>query len=415
MDCRISTLGWRLISFGVGVCVSLVSTATLAAPGNSFDENWVASWGCAPGFAIGQELANQTLRQFVRLSVGGSRVRIRLSNETGTQPLVIGAAHVAIAVREKGGIDRSTDRVLTFYGNPGVTISPGSPVLSDPVDLAVQPLTKLAISLYITRDTGSSVMHLLGQETGYLSASGDETGETTIADASTVAERYFVTRVEVNSADNVGTIVALGDSITDGRGSTPDADRRWPDRLAERLNEAGLHVGVVNAGIAGNRVLHDLPEMVCGPSALSRFDRDVLSVPGARFLIIFEGFNDVTHPTANALPEQAVTIEQVIGGLKQLIARARGHRLKIIGATELPCEGTSFYSPEIAAERGALNQWIRTSNVFDAVIDFEAAVRDPDHPARVRPDFDSGDHDHLNDAGYRAMAEAIDLKLFTGP
>jgi len=412
---RILTQGWRRISLGVGLWVSLASTAALAERGNSFDENWVASWGCAPGFAIGQELANQTLRQFVRLSVGGSRVRVRLSNETGAQPLVIGAAHLAVAGHEKGSIDRPTDHVLTFAGNPGVTISPGSLVLSDPVDLEVQPLTKLAISIYVTRDTGSSVMHLLGEETGYLSASGDETGDTAIADATTVTERYFLTRVEVSSANNAGTIVALGDSITDGRGSTPDADRRWPDRLAERLSEQGLHLGVVNAGIAGNRILHDLPEMVCGPSALSRFDRDVLSVPGARFLIIFEGFNDITHPTANDLPEQTVTIEQVIGGLKQLIARARGYRLKIIGATELPCEGTLGYSPEIEAKRSALNQWIRTGNAFDAVIDFEAAVRDPDHPTRVRPDYDSGDHDHLNDAGYRVMAEAIDLKLFTGP
>jgi lysophospholipase L1-like esterase len=352
------TLAWRRISLGVVLRLVLTGFPAVAETHNSSDENWVASWGCAPGFAIGQEFANQTLRQFVRLSVGGTRVRVRLSNETGTQPLVIGTAYLAVAGREKGSIDRSTDHVLTFDGNPEITVPPGSVVVSDPMDLEVEPLTKLAISIYITRDTGSSVMHLLGEETAYLSASGDETGETAIAGATTPAERYFLTRVEVSSPNNAGTIVALGDSITDGRGSTPDADRRWPDRLAERLNEQGLHLGVVNAGIAGNRILHDLPEMVCGPSALSRFDRDVLSVPGARFLIIFEGFNDITHPTANALPEQTVTIEQVIGGLKQLIARARGNRLKIIGATELPCEGTDFYSPEIEAKRSALNQWI---------------------------------------------------------
>jgi GDSL-like Lipase/Acylhydrolase family len=180
-------------------------------------------------------------------------------------------------------------------------------VLSDPVDLEVQPLTKLAISLYITRDTGLSVIHLVGQETGYLSASGNQISQTTIPNATTVAERYFLTRVEVSSLENSGTVVTLGDSITDGRGSTPDADRRWPDRLAERLNERGLKLGVANAGISGNRILHDLPEMVCGPSALSRFDRDVLSVPGAKFLIILEGINDMTHPAANNEPEQAVT------------------------------------------------------------------------------------------------------------
>ncbi len=360
-----------MICFGVSIILLCTRLSNAAEPANGSGkvdpepENWVASWGCAPGFAIGQEFADQTLRQFVRLSVGGNRVRIRLSNETGTQPLIIGSAHVAVAGREKGTIDPSTDHVLTFAGSPKTSVSPGSPVLSDPVDLPVQPLTKLAITLYLTRDTGSSVMHLLGEETGYLSSSGDETGDVTIADASTVAERYFLTRVEVSSSTNAGTIVALGDSITDGRGSTPDADRRWPDRLAERLNEQGLRLGIVNAGIAGNRLLHDLPEMVCGPSALSRFDRDVLSVPGVKFLIIFEGFNDITHPM-------------------------------------------------IEAKRQALNQWIRTGKAYDAVIDFEAVVRDPNHPTRVRPDYDSGDHGHLNDAGYRAMAEAVDLKLLQG-
>jgi lysophospholipase L1-like esterase len=420
MNTILSKAHW-MICFGVSIILLCTRLSNAAEPANGSgkvdpeSENWVASWGCAPGFAIGQEFADQTLRQFVRLSVGGNRVRIRLSNETGAQPLVIGSAHVAVAGREKGTIDPSTDRVLTFAGSPKTSVTPGSPVLSDPVDLPVQPLTKLAISLYLTRDTGSSVMHLLGEETGYLSSSGDETGEVTIADASIVAERYFLTRVEVSSSTNSGTIVALGDSITDGRGSTPDADRRWPDRLAERLNEQGLRLGIVNAGIGGNRLLHDLPEMVCGPSALSRFDRDVLSVPGVKFLIIFEGFNDITHPTANDLPEQTITTEQLIGGLKQLIARAHDHPIKVIGVTELPCEGTPFYSAEIEAKRQTLNQWIRTGKAYDAVIDFEAVVRDPNHPTRVRPDYDSGDHGHLNDAGYAAMAEAIDLKLFTGP
>jgi lysophospholipase L1-like esterase len=397
---------------------TLLGLLTVAEAENAPDkagsspDNWVASWGCAPGFATGQEFADQTIRQFIRLSAGGNRVRVRLSNETGSQPLVIGAAHLAVAGAEKGSIDASSDRVLTFNGDPTITISPGSLVISDPVELEVQPLTKLALSLYVTRDTGLSVMHPVGLETGYLSSSGNQASQTTIPNSSTIAERYFLTRVEVSSANNSGAIVTLGDSITDGVGSTPDADRRWPDLLAERLNVHGLRLGVVNAGMAGNRILHDQPESVGGPSALSRFDRDVLSVPGAKFLIVFEGINDVALPSVNLFLDQTVTAEQVIGGLKQIIDRAHANHLKVFGATFLPDEGDQRYSLPAETARKTVNQWIRASHAFDSVIDFDSVVRDPGHPTRLRPDLDSGDHVHPNDAGCKAMAEAIDLKLF---
>jgi lysophospholipase L1-like esterase len=280
--------------------------------------------------------------------------------------------------------------------------------------VSVYPMRRERNHWLSARDTGATVIHSLGIQTAYLSQSGDQTGATTIPDATTVTERYFFTRIEVSS-NNAGTIVALGDPITDGRGSTLDANGRWPDRLADRLHEQGQSLGVVNAGMAGNRILHDLPEMICGPSTLSRFDRDVLSVPGVKFVVLLQGVTDIGHPAANDLPEQAVSVEQVIGDLKQLIVRAHARHLKIFGATYLPGEGDLLYSEEAETKRKAVNEWIRTSKAFDAVIDFEAVVRDPSHPTRLRPEYDSGDHGHLNDAGYRALADSIDLKLFTNP
>jgi lysophospholipase L1-like esterase len=395
--------------------LGLMSCSSVQAQLDSrnINENWISTWGCAPAFAIGEEISHQTIRQFARISVGGKQVRIRLSNETGTQPLVIGTAHLAIAGREHGSIDPASDHTLTFGGSTSVSIPPGAPVLSDPVAFEVEPLTILAISLYITRRTGSTVIHPFAIQTAYLSELGDQTAATIIPNATTTSEHYFLTRIEVNpSNEQAATIVALGDSITDGRGSTLDANRRWPDRLAERLHEQGQLLGVEDAGIAGNRILHDLPEVISGPSTLSRFDRDVLSVAGAKFVIVLQGVNDIEHPAFEDLPEQEVSADQIIGGLKQLIARAHGRHLKIFGATLLPDEGAAFYSMEAEAKRKAVNEWIRTGKAFDAVIDFDATVRDPDHPTRLRPEYDSGDHGHPNDAGYKAMADSIDLKLF---
>ena len=390
--------------------------AQAQADSRKIDENWISTWGCAPAFAIGEEMSHQTIRQFARISLGGKRVRIRLSNETGTQPLMIGTARLAVAGHENGSIDPGSDHTLTFGGSTNVSIPPGAPVLSDPVEFEVQPLTTLAVSLYITRRTGSTVIHPFAMQTAYLSESGDQTSAPTIANATRTSARYFLTRIEVTpSNERTGTIVALGDSITDGRGSTLDANRRWPGRLADRLQEQALPLGGVNAGIAGNRILHDLPEVISGPSTLSRFDRDVSSVPGAKFVIVLQGVNDIEHPAFEDLPEQAVSADQIIGGLKQLIARAHGRHLKIFGATLLPDEGAPFYTAEAEAKRQAVNEWIRTGQAFDAFVDFEAAVRDPNHRTGLRPEYDSGDHGHLNDAGYRAMADSIDLKLFAEP
>jgi lysophospholipase L1-like esterase len=405
----------------LGLAALAIASATFAdaraetAAGGD-QEGWAGTWGAAPVFPVGPVINGQTVRQFVRVSVGGSRVRVRLSNETGTDPLVIGAAHLAVGAAQ-GAIDPATDHALTFGGRPSVTIPPGAPAVSDPVDLDVRALATLAVSVYVPRWTGPTVVHPDAVQTAYVSKLGvDATGETTIPEATTAVTRFFLTGVEVSSpGQRPRAIVTLGDSITDGNRSTLDANRRWPDRLAERLAEQGRAIGVVNEGLSGNRVLHDLPEATFGPSALARFDRDVLGTPGAAYLVVMESINDIGHPTQAGLPEQAVSAEDIITGLRQIATRAHAHGIKVFGATLTPYEGTIFpryFTPEGEAKRQAVNEWIRTSGVYDGVIDFDAAIRDPGHPARVLSAYDSGDHLHPNDAGYKAMADSIDLDLF---
>ena len=378
----------------------------------------MASWGASVVFPIGQEINYRTLRQFVRLSAGGKRVRVRFSNETGLFPLIIGAAHVAqpAANAVAGAIDPASDHTLAFGGAPGVTVAPGAAVLSDPVDMDLGPLSTLAVSLFVLRWTGPSVVHFDAVATTYMSGDGDFTAAASIPSPKTSTSRYFLDEVDVEAAGQPAAVVTLGDSITDGYHSQVDANHRWPDRLAERLaaRPNAAPVGVVNAGVSGNRILHDHPEELFGPNALARLDRDVLSVPGLHWVVLMEGINDIGHPASAGLAEQDVTADQIIAGMKQIIARVHAHGAKIYGATLTPYEGTVFhgyYQPEGEAKRQAVNSWIRGGG-FDAVIDFDAAVRDPDRPTRIRAEFDAGDHLHPNDAGYRAMGDAIDLKLF---
>ena len=382
-------------------------------------DGWIASWGASDVFPIGQQINYQTLRQIVRLSAGGKQVRVRFSNETGLYPLVIGAAHIAKPPSDGpiGTIDAATDHALAFGGLAGVTIPPGAAALSDPVDMDVAPLSTLAISLFVPRWTGPSVIHPDGVATTDISGEGDFTAEAAIPSPKTSTSRFFLNEVDVNASGQPAVVVALGDSITDGYRSEVDANHRWPDRLAERLaaRSGAEPVGVVNEGIGGNRILHDHPEDLFGPNALARLDRDVLSVPGLRWVVLMEGINDIGHSTSAALPEQDVSAEEIIAGMKQIIARVHQHGAKIYGATLTPYEGTTFhgfYQPAGEAKREAVNAWIRSGGSFDAVIDFDAAVRDPDHPTRIRADYDVGDHLHPNDAGYRAMGDAVDLKLF---
>jgi lysophospholipase L1-like esterase len=394
---------------------AIAATALLGAalPAARAD-GWIASWGASVAFPIGPQLNDQTLRQIVRLSAGGKQVRVRFSNETGRFPLVIGAAHVAKPASDApvGTTDAATDRTLTFGGLGGITVRPGGAALSDPVDMDVAPLSTLAISLFVSR-SGPAVIHPDGVATTDISGEGDFTAAAAIPSPKTSRWRFFLNEVDVNASSQPAVVVALGDSITDGSHSKVDANHRWPDRLAERLaaRPGAEPVGVVNAGIGGNRILHD--HRMFGPKALARLDRDVLSVPGLRWVVLMEGINDIGDSTSANGPEQNVSAEAIIAGMKQIIARVHQHGAKIYGATLTPYEGArGFYQPEGEAKREAVNAWIRRGGSFDAVIDFDAAVRNPDHPTQIRSDYDAGDHLHPNDAGYRAMGDVLDLKLF---
>ena len=386
---------------------------------------WLGVWGAAPqapsagmGFIPPTpSFNNQTLRQVVRISAGGRRVRVRFTNEYGARPLRIGAARIAIA-DAAGNFDPAAARVLTFNGQSGVVIPVGAPFLSDPVDLPVKALDLLSIGIYLPEDTGPATGHVTGQQTAYVSAAGDFTAAV-FAPEKKLQSRAFLAGVEVDAA-SPHAIVLLADSITDGVGSTPDANRRWPDLLAERLaaRPQGA-LGVVNMGISGNRLLTG----GMGDSALTRFDRDVLSVSGAAYVIVFLGVNDLgmsyrqmsPHPApgpADVLPPEHATAEDMIAGYRQLIDRAHAHGLKIFAATITPYGGATYFAPAGEAVRQRLNQWIRTSGAFDGVLDFDAAWRDPADPARIIEGLHAGDHLHGSDAGYQRLAQSIDLSLF---
>ena len=387
-------------------------------------EHWVGSWARAmhiPHRGSGDELPSQifalgdrTLRQIVRLSVGGKQVRIRLSNTFGNKPIVVGAATVALRDHDEV-IDSATARTLTFSGLPGVTIPAGAIVLSDPVELSVPNLAELAVSLYFPEATTSSTVHGLAFQTNYISSAGDLTTEVALPVETKMQTWSFLTGVDVDVAAQRGAVACLGDSITDGVHSTPDTNHRWSDVLADRLAASQEAMpGVLNLGIGGNRVLHGPPAKYpyYGPAALARFDRDVVAQPGVSHLIVLEGINDIALPVDTGDSAEAVTADQLIAGLRQLAERAHEHGIVAYVATITPYEGSDVYTAQGEAIRTAVNDWIRSGDAFDAVIDFDAVVRDPDHPSRHLAAYDGGDNLHFNDAGYTAMAESIDLALF---
>jgi lysophospholipase L1-like esterase len=394
-------------------CASIALAPTVIASDRHEETQWVGTWSASPQ-PVAEPIAlnGQTIRQIVHTSLGGPRVRVRVSNAYGTSGLVIGAAHVALSA---GGasIDRGTDRVLTFSGSPSTTIPAGALAVSDAVELNVPALGDLAVSLYLPENITAATQHATGLQTTHISAVGDFTDASEVASSTTTQSYYFLSGVDVSASDRTRAIVTLGDSVTDGFASTPDTNQRWPNLLAERLHShwGTSRVAVLNAGVSGSRVLHD----VVGTNALARFDRDVLVQTGVKYVIVLEGNNDWLIPGLIGNPAEVVTVAQIVQGYRQLIVRAHALGLRIYGGTLTPVAGypfPGFWTPDLEANRQAVNQWIRTSHAYDAYIDFDKVVRDPSDRTRLLPAYDSGDHLHPTDAGYRIMAEAIDLSLF---
>jgi lysophospholipase L1-like esterase len=418
-------------AIAAAVCASLIPMGLASAashPGHAVRRGgdygafrdhgrWVATWAASPQTAIpgspdATGFNNQTIRNIVFSSVSGNVVRVRFTNTFGNQPLQIGSASIAVAATGAGTAGPSVP--LTFGGAPGIQIPTGAEALSDPVRLHVPALQDLAVSVYLPQATGSASLHSLGRQDTYV-ASGDHTGDTSAA-AYTTYDRswYFIDAVDVVSQPQVrGTLVAFGDSITDGFNSTVNANRRWPNDLARRLDSRHDLLAVADEGISGDRVLTS--DLCCGENALARFGRDVVERAGAKEVILLMGINDFGFSAVPSNPVIAPTTDvsaaQVIAGYQQIIAQAHAAGLKIFGGTLTPFKGAGYYTAAGEAKREAVNQWIRSSGAFDGVIDFDAVVRNPSDPLTLNPQYDSGDHLHPNDAGYQAMADAIPLRL----
>jgi lysophospholipase L1-like esterase len=403
--------GWVFLG-----ALALAQPAFAAGP-----EHWVASWGAAQqvpeqGNLLPQaDMQDATLRQVVHLSIGSNKLRVRFSNAFGTQALLIDAAHIArSADKATARTISGTDRVLTFDGQPAISIPPGAEYLSDPVSLDASALSNLTISMHLPQAPVGETGHPGSRATSYY-VHGDHSADADLPGAGHVDHWYQLTGVEVAAAPAVSTIVAFGDSITDGHGATTNGDDRWPDVLAARLQASARTKGlaVVNVGIGGNHLLTD----GLGPNALARLDRDVFARPGARTMLILEAINDLGGLSRKDVrtPEMhQALVADLIGAYRQMILRAHGQGVKVIGCTVTPYTGSDYYHPDAASEadRQALNQWIRTSGMFDAVVDFDKAVRDPAHPEKMIAAYDSGDHLHPSAAGYKVMAAAINLEVF---
>ncbi len=394
------------------ILASVALAGLLAAAPAAHAAPWVAGY-TLPAFSPAdtrqwrqeRDYAGQTVRQTIRLNTAGARLRLKFTNETGQAQVAIGRVHIALAGPDGAPIP-GTDREVTFGGRHGLRVPAGAPAYSDPVALPVKAFGDVVVSTFFP---GPGPVHLGGHLADLQVAPGDATETPVMAGAVRESGPAFVSRIDVEPDHARQVLVAVGDSITEGALSTPGAHMSWPEQFARRLASSPQGAGwvVVNQGVSGNRILHDS----AGPNLLSRFDRDVLDLPGVSAVVVLEGINDLGRAATPEGADEQVSAEDLIAGLQQLVARAHARGLRIYGGTILPYQGAAYYSAKGEATRQAVNAWIRTSHAFDAVIDFDAAIRDPADPARMAPAFDSGDHLHPRDPGYARMAETVDLKL----
>jgi lysophospholipase L1-like esterase len=387
---------------------------------------WITTWAASPQSGTPNphepllNIDNQTVRERVRVSVGGSQIRVRLSNEFGSSPLLIGSVTVAVPM-DGWSVKKESIQAVAFEGHNSVTIPAGAPVLSDPITFPVASRGEISVSIYFPNRITTPTLHAFAFKHAVVSQRGDFTHTEKIDAAAVSTASISLSAVLVPGQPSERLIVAFGDSITDGDGSTVDADNNWPSNLIRRAAKRAKAsaFAVVNEGIVGNRLLSDGD--IFGVSALARLDRDALVLPGATHIVLLEGLNDICFPGARmdgqylADPAEMRTAGDITDAYRQLISRAHARGVKVIGVTMTPCEGVDipgYYSEAKEEIRQAINKWIRTSGAFDGVIDFDAVVRDPNHPSQLLPKFAYKDHLHPNDEGYKAMADSIDLNLF---
>ena len=408
-----TTIGFLIY---IGALPLRTSPADLPAP-----QIWVSTWGSSQQIPEPQnelpsdDLRDATLRQIFHLSVGGSALRVHLSNAFGISDLHFTSVHVARPISaSSSSIDPATDRQLTFAGKPDVIVPPGAEFISDPLSIKVASLSDLAVTFHLDNPPARQTSHPGSRATSYY-VHGDATGAATLLEPKHVDQWFQISEIDVQAPPEAAAIVVLGDSITDGHGATTNGNDRWTDVLAARLQASPQTrpIGVSNQGIGGNHLLSD----GLGPNALARFDRDVLAPAGVRWLIVFEGVNDLGGlARTGEVPQadHAALVERLLAAYRQILERAHAHGLQVFGATITPYTGSDYYHPDplSEADRKAVNQWIRAPGHFDAVIDFDAVVRDPAHPDQLLPSFDCGDHLHPSPAGYKAMGEAVPLAIF---